>query len=291
MADLDWERDGARWPLRETSRFVPAGGLCWHVQSMGSGPALLLVHGTGASTHSWRGLAPLLAAHWSVTSMDLPGHGFTRGLPSGGLSLSGMSGAVSELLGALSISPRLVVGHSAGAAIAVRMALDRRIEPCGLISLNGALLPFNHLQGMMFPQLAKLLAALPFAAQVFSWGARDRAAVERLVASTGSRLDDAGVGLYQRLARSPAHIAGVMQMMAQWQLDALARELPGLRTPLLQIVGARDRTVPPGVAERVHALLPAATVLTLPELGHLAHEERPDLVAREIGRAADELHV
>jgi len=289
--DLDWERDGGRWPLREASRFVRSAGMRWHVQTLGTGPDLLLVHGTGASTHSWRGLAPLLAARWTVTSFDLPGHGFTRGVPAGGMSLTGMSSAVGALLHALSLRPVLAVGHSAGAAIVVRMALDRELEARALISLNGALLPFNHLQGMMFPPLAKLLAALPFAPQVFSWGARDRSAVERLIAGTGSRLDAAGVDLYQRLVRSPAHIAGVMQMMAQWNLDGLVRDLPRLHTPLIQFVGARDRTVPPGVAMRVRALLPAARVITLPGLGHLAHEESPERVAQEIGREADPLHV
>ena len=52
---------GARWPRlaeSESSRFVEAADLRWHVQQMGAGPVLLLLHGTGASTHSWRALAP-----------------------------------------------------------------------------------------------------------------------------------------------------------------------------------------------------------------------------------------
>ena len=50
------------WPNRAASRYVDAGGLRWHVQSLGdAGPDLLLLHGTGAATHSWAGLAPLLS--------------------------------------------------------------------------------------------------------------------------------------------------------------------------------------------------------------------------------------
>ncbi len=60
---LLWERDRGSWPNSGASRFVTAAGIRWHVQQMGSGPALLLVHGTGASTHSWREvLAPILPA-------------------------------------------------------------------------------------------------------------------------------------------------------------------------------------------------------------------------------------
>ncbi|HEY4975216.1 MAG TPA: alpha/beta fold hydrolase BchO, partial [Steroidobacteraceae bacterium] len=228
MADyeLDWDRDGGSWPLRESSRFVDAGGLRWHVQQLGVGPALLLIHGTGSSAHSWHRLAPLLAQRWSVTAFDLPGHGFTRGAPALGMSLDGMSGAVGALLQALALSPQLVIGHSAGAAIAVRMALDRQFSPRMLISLNGALLPFDRRHELMFAPLARLLASLPFTPRVFAWRARDRGAVERLIASTGSRLDRADVDRYWRLVRSPGHIAGVLRMMAQWKLDSLQRQLP-----------------------------------------------------------------
>ncbi len=72
-----WEKEGQDWPNREFSRFVDAAGLTWHVQVMGSGPAILLVHGTGAATHSWRDLAPLLARHFTVVAPDLPGGGGT----------------------------------------------------------------------------------------------------------------------------------------------------------------------------------------------------------------------
>ena len=67
-ARLDWQRDGADWPNRASSRMVRAGGLTWHVQVAGSGPVLLLVHGTGASTHSWRDLLPLLATGHTVVA-------------------------------------------------------------------------------------------------------------------------------------------------------------------------------------------------------------------------------
>ena len=57
----DWEHDGRDWPNRTASRFVSAAGIVWHVQVAGEGPALLLLHGTGAATHSWAGVLPLLA--------------------------------------------------------------------------------------------------------------------------------------------------------------------------------------------------------------------------------------
>ncbi len=92
----EWERRAKDWPNREASRFVAAGGIEWHAQIMGAGPWMLLVHGTGASTHSFRDLAPALARDFRVLALDLPGHGFT-GTPANGLmSLPGFA----ELVGA-----------------------------------------------------------------------------------------------------------------------------------------------------------------------------------------------
>jgi magnesium chelatase accessory protein len=108
---LQWERDGRDWPHREASRFVQTRRLRWHVQTMGRGPPLLLVHGTGAATHSWRGLAPLLAKRFMLVAPDLPGHGFTGMLPASGMSLTGVAAALDELLRVLDVQPRIAVGH------------------------------------------------------------------------------------------------------------------------------------------------------------------------------------
>ena len=126
----DWSTDGRDWPNREASRFVEAGGLRWHVQIAGSGPALLLVHGTGASTHSFRDLLPLLAQRFTVVAPDLPGHGFTtRPADPAGFSLPGMAAGVAALLRVLDVAPAVAVGHSAGAAILCRMCVDGALAP------------------------------------------------------------------------------------------------------------------------------------------------------------------
>jgi magnesium chelatase accessory protein len=301
-----WERDGLNWPHREASRFVQAAGLSWHIQQFGMAadgklmddklaqgklaqgkPSVLLLHGTGASTHSWRGLAPLLAGQFEVLTVDLPGHAFT-GMPPAGpmspqMSLPGMAQALSGLLQALDVQPALVIGHSAGAAIAVRMCLDGLIAPGRVVSLNGALFPLGGPAAAMLSPVARLLASAPMVPRLFSWRASSPAVLQRLLDATGSRLDAEGVSLYGQLVRSPGHTAGALAMMANWDLPELLRALPRLATPLSLVVGERDRTISPRQADRVRAMLaPAARqpVISLPGLGHLAHEERPDLVAQ-----------
>ena len=267
------------WPNREASQFVRAAGLLWHVQTMGSGPVLLLIHGTGAATHSWRDLAPILARHFTVVAPDLPGHGFTESPAMRRLSLPGMALALQALLRMLNLQPQLGVGHSAGAAILARMALDRQIKPRGLVGLNAAVMPLGGIPGQIFSPLAKLLVGLPLLPRLFAWRARDAAVVEKLLADTGSTLDARGVALYARVVQQPGHAAAALGMMAHWDLQPLLRDLPRLGPKLLLIIGANDRTIPPDDAARIRDIVPGATVATLPGLGHLAHEEQPQLVA------------
>jgi magnesium chelatase accessory protein len=283
---MEWRQQGADWPNRAFSRFVRAGGLNWHVQVMGEGPVLLLVHGTGAASHSFRDVAPLLAGKYRVVVPDLPGHGFTDAPPTYRMSLRDMSTAVGDLLAALGAQPALVAGHSAGAAIAARLALDGRIAPQTLVSLNGALLPIPGLPGQVFSGVAKTLALLPAVPWLFSWRAGDRAAVEKMIAGTGSTLDARGVDLYARLLRDPGHVRNVLAMMANWELEGLARDLPKLRPRLVLVSAGNDRAVPVSVARKVEKLVPGSEIVMQPGLGHLSHEEQPDETAALLERLA-----
>ena len=236
--------------------------------------------------HSWRGLAPLLARQFTVVAPDLPGHGFTAAPAPEGLSLPGMASAVSGLLEALDLRPELVVGHSAGAAILARMCLDGLIAPRAVVSLNGAFLPLSGVAGYLFSPVAKLLAATSLAPRFFAGRAANPEVVARLLRGTGSTLDPEGAELYGRVMRDPDHAAAALHMMANWDLQPLERDLPGLKPALVLVVGTNDRSIPPSSAYRVHALAPNSTIERLRGLGHLAHEERPDKVADIIVRAA-----
>lgn len=283
-----WEREGRDWPNREASRFVVAGGLRWHVQVVGQGPDLVLLHGTAAATHSWRDVLPLLAARFRVIAPDLPGHGFTS-LPSAQrLSLPGISASLDALLKALGVKPVLVVGHSAGAAVLLRLALDGQIAPRTVVSLNGALLPLGERHAAFFTKAARMLVGLPFVPSLFAWRASDRAVAERLLRDTGSRIDARGVDLYARLFRQSGHIAAALGMMANWDLAPLLRDLQRLEPRLVLVVGGADRTIPPAQAERVRGCLPAARIVPLPGLGHLAHEEQPARVGELLTRLHEE---
>jgi magnesium chelatase accessory protein len=278
----DWNREGRDWPNRSASRFVEAGGLRWHVQQLGQGPTILLLHGTAAATHSWRTLMPLLAAHFTVIAPDLPGHGFTNAPSDEGFTLPAMAQSVAALLAEMGISPAMTIGHSAGAAIAMRMALDGALTG-PIVSINGALLPFPGFAAQLFPQMAKMLFLNPFTPRLFALTGQSESFVRRfLERSTGSRVDDAGARYYQRLFACSDHCAAALAMMANWDLDSLKRDLPALTSPIALFAGADDAAVPPSVTDQVAALVSHGTVRKFADLGHLAHEEAPDVLAAAI---------
>jgi len=293
MADIPQrQRAFGRWPNGEASRFVHAAGMSWHVQEFGSsGPVVLLLHGTGASTHSWRQVAPLLAERFDVIAIDLPGHGLSE-LPSRDLmSIYGMGLAIKSLLKTLNKRPEMVVGHSAGAAIAIRMSLDRSIDPKVIVGLNAALLPLTGYAGQLFAPLARMLTRIPIVPKIFARRAFDRDMIEAMIVNTGSKLDGAGIEFYHRLAQRPGHVAAALAMMAEWDLPRLQRDLRRLKTPMVLIVGSGDRTIPPEEARKVQAVLPQTKIIRLRGLGHLAHEEAPELAAQTIGSIASDFGI
>jgi len=276
----------ADWPHADHSRVVQAGGLRWHVQQWPlprpGATWLLLLHGTGASTHSFAGLAPLLAREHGLVVPDLPGHAFSSRPRAPGLSLPGMAAGLGALLRALGVAPAGVLGHSAGAAIGARLALDGHARPESLVSLNGAWFPPSGAGGWWYAPMARLLAINPLAPALFSWHAARPATIERLLRGTGSRLDAAGRAHYARLAGDVGHVGAVIAMMAAWDLARLPRELPrlaALGTRLHLVAAEGDAAVPPQQARQLAACVPGAQLHPLPSLGHLAHEEAPAAVA------------
>jgi magnesium chelatase accessory protein len=276
----DWATDGRDWPNREGSRFVRSGGYEWHVQQMGEGPVCLLIHGTGAATHSWRELMPLLAKHFKVIAVDLPGHGFTKG-PSGRRpTLPGISGAVAELLAELGLTPDLIVGHSAGVAIGAQLLLDRKwTSP--LIGFGPALMPFPGLAARIFPSLAKMLFTNPLTGIIFARIASTPGETGKFLRrSTGSKIEAAGEAYYTQLFSKSGHCDGAIRMMANWQLEPLRDRLGELEVPVLLVHSEKDSAIPQSAVLAAAALIPGCETKEMAGLGHLAHEEDPAQAAR-----------
>jgi magnesium chelatase accessory protein len=279
---MNWEAARGFWPNAHYSRFVEAAGHRWHVQEAGLGPCMLLLHGAGASTHSWRELLPDLARDFHVVAPDLPGQGFSRVGNRAHCGLADMSADIATLLAEQGLAPEVIVGHSAGAAIGLRLALDLPAPPKAVICINAALEDFRGPAGAVFLALARLLSITPLPAYAFSRAARLPSTVRGAIASTGSTLDATGIDLYCRLLMDSGHVDATLCMMANWNLSEVMPDLARLGMPTLFMIGAKDRAVAPDISVRAARRIKGSRVAVLPGFGHLVHEEAPRVAARVI---------
>ena len=271
---MDWAKERATWPYSQHSRFVLCKPHRWNIQDIGKGPTILLIHGAGSSTHSWQHLVPLLIETHRVIAIDLPGQGFTQLGAQQRCSLNTMAEDIISLCRNEGIQPNTIIGHSAGAAIALRIS---ELEPefsKRIIGINAALDTFKGVAGALFPFLAKTIAAVPFATDFFRMQAAKGNAIERIIKGTGSNLSQGDLNFYSRLLASQSHVNATLQMMAQWQLEPLIERLPKNLISTLLIAGGHDSAVPPNTSKKAAAQMPNARYTIIPNLGHLAHEER-----------------
>ncbi len=258
----------------------------WHVQQLGTGTDTLLLHGAGASSHSWAPLVPFLADDSRLFMPDLPGHGFTLS-PKGRARLPEVARDLAVLLADQSIAPDVLIGHSAGGAIALEMVRQGLIQPRRIVILNGALEDFRGAAGFLFPVIAKVLALNPLTGLFLSSGTQSLSQARSMIRSTGSELPDALLEPYAQLIGKRRHVDGTLGMMAQWSLAELNKALPGIRTPVLFVHGAKDSAVDLRVAKRAVDAMPNARLEVLETAGHLAHEEAPEEIAAYVRAFAD----
>ena len=278
---MRWPDDTKDWPLAQYSQRILHRPHRWHIQENGQGPLILLIHGAGGATQSFRHLLPVLAKQYRVIAVDLPGQGFTQLGAQQRCGLDHMSQDLLSLCRNQGWVPDIVVGHSAGVAIALRM-WELGMRPSrGIVGINAALGNFKGVAGWLFPVMAKALAVTPFSASLFA-NTTTRNSIHNLVRGTGSTLDQDGLELYYRLARDKGHVDATLSMMAQWSLDGLLSRLGQIDCPVHLIAALGDKAVPPVVSETAARRLPHATLTQVPGLGHLAHEEDAMQIAKLI---------
>ena len=272
-----WHAVAEFWPRAETSRFVRVGNIDFHVQISGAGEDVLLLHGAGASGHSFAGLAARLSERHRVIVPDLPGQGFTTLLPVKAVGLAPFADYLRKLMSALEAKPRWIIGHSAGAALGAQYALDTNTLPKGMLCINAAFNPFGSIAAPIFSKTAKWLASSQWLPKALASPALRWRATGSMLADTGSAVDPLMSRCYGTLLGNPHHIAGTLRMMAGWDLPPLLRRLSSLQAPVWLAAAEGDRTIPPERSNSVAQDLPLARSVRIPHLGHLAHEENPDI--------------
>lgn len=270
------------WPHRSASRITAVENHIWHSQTLGTqGPKILLLHGTGASTHSWAGLVDIMKDTATLCAVDLPGHGFSTRPRLGLSTLEACTLGLIDYLAQTKFVPDIIIGHSAGAAIAAHLApnLSQKTQ---VFCINAAFGEFPGLAGIMFPYLAKLAALAPFSPSILTYMAQDRARVQRLLAGTGSQVPQASLRAYCALFQSQDHVKGTLQLMAEWDLKTFLRTLTTLPNQVTFLTGMGDKTVPAQISRDWAQKMPNARIIEHVGYGHLIQEEAPSIVAEHI---------
>jgi pimeloyl-ACP methyl ester carboxylesterase len=254
------------------SRFLEAAGLRVHLRDTGprDGPPVLLLHGFGASLHTWEGWAAGLEDRFRVMRLDLPGFALTGPDPTGDYGDARAVAVLAAVLDALGIARADVVGNSLGGRIAWRLALadPARVRRLVLVAPDGFASP-GRPYGAPEP-VPPLVHLLPWMLP--------RSAVRATLApayADPTRLSQADVDRAHDLLRAPGVRPAILARMAQHVLEDPRPLLPGLRQPLLLLWGERDMMIPASHAADWTALLPAAELVVLPALGHVPQEEAP----------------
>ena len=239
---------------------VSANGIDFHVQTMGDGPPLVLLHGLllGSMASWYFSAAPELAKHHRVILYDLRGHGRTARCP-GGFDLATQCDDLAALLAALSIdpgeisSPLSLCGHSFGALIALRFALAHPERVTRLALVEAPLPPSRFDELMLFLSRTpyEMLAALPVEAR-------------SLFAKPGRQAD--------RLVASLSYLAGATTLLRDLaaERDIPDAELATLRSETLCVYGTQSSCAP--VGERLARVLPRASLVRVPG-GHFLPSE------------------
>ena len=263
-------------------RRVTVNGTETQYVEAGAGPPLLLLHGHEQSAASWRWVIPALARTHRVLALSLPGHGETGPMVDGHSPGSDLTPFVAAFLDALAVEQPLdLVGHSAGGAIALRLALaaPQRIRTLTLVDSAG-----------LGPEVHPLLAldTLPIIGELAIM-------ISRMPGGDLGRTSMSTAMLFAQPWRAPAEFLTEHHALGRrpGQLEAstamaralfgpagqrqiLLDRLPTLTTPTLVIWGGCDYVLPAHQAQAAVNLLPSGRLSVFPDCGHLPHVEQPD---------------
>ena len=248
-----------------------------HVEEYGDGPRqIMMLHGFGANSYTWRGWIGALAKNHRVWSVELKGHGSAPAPPDDLYSLYDHADLVHRLILQKDLRQLTLVGHSMGGGIALLVALrlldEGRLERLVLVS------------SAAYPQRLPPFIALAARGRLSEWGLRffpKRLLIRRVLRSIvfdPQGVTDAQVTAYAEPLYSPAHRTALIKTAVRIippDLAELTKRIPEIALPTLLLWGKRDWVVPLEVAERLLAALPRARLEVLEDCGHVPSEELP----------------
>jgi len=274
-----------------SGRFIDADGTQMHVREAGQpgAPRILLIHGASANLlELWTPLADAFSPPHRVIAYDRPGMGHSARPKRGGETMAFQAHCAARVLQEGGADPAIIVAHSLGAGVALRLALEQPHLVHGLVLIAPACNPYPGKPAWWArlsatPALGDLFCGLfipwlgpPISPQSVAnnfWPAPVPV----------NYLDDAGVPLIFRPRAFRASALDVCASNAEF--TAQQPRYATLFTPTVIITAEKDRIVSPKRHARALAAdLPAAELVIAPDTGHMPHRLRTDLVIAAIRR-------
>jgi pimeloyl-ACP methyl ester carboxylesterase len=267
--DVDWQ--AAQHRLRIDGREV---NYC----ELGEGPAILWIHGLGASWQSWLENMPEFARDHRVVAMDLPGFGYSE-MPDGEISIEYYARWTCRLLDELGIESAAVVGNSMGGFVGAELAIRAPERVQRLVVVSAAIFWQERRRAQPLLRLARLSDAM--VARALTRATDDIATRRRLrvwaLASAGFRYPHLiSPELAHEMVRSARRTDGFLPALEALADYPLEEELPKISSPTLIVWGEHDQLVPARDAERLEELIPGARREVFERTGHVAMLERPE---------------
>jgi len=269
----------ARWGA-PPSDFIEVNGQVVHVRDVGprhDPVPVVLIHGTGASLHTWEGWAQALQARRRVITFDLPGFGLT-GPFAGRYAPDDYHGDtyarfVLDLLDALKVQRAVLGGNSLGGEVAWRTAVlaPARVERLVLVDASGpdfeplsVPLGFLVARTPVLNRLTEHLLPRPLVAASLTnvYGDPQRVTTEL-------------VDRYFELTLREGNRRALGLRLSQFVRGEHAERIATIRQPTLILWGGRDRLIPPAVGAAFQRAIAGSRLIVFDELGHVPHEEDP----------------
>lgn len=259
------------------SQFIELpNGQSVHVRDEGprDAPAILLIHGSNASLHTWQGWADDLKKDYRVVRYDQPGHGLTGAQIKGDYSTEAFRDTGAAVMNRLGINRYVVAGNSMGGWVAWNIALKYPARVAGLVLIDSSGAP--EAKPTKIPigfKLAQSAAVRPIL-KVFTPRVIIKQSLEQSVGDP-SRITPEMVDLYWKLLLHPGNREATVARGDFPRKPADAMEFAGLTMPSLILWGKKDTLIPLANAVWFSRQLPNDTLVTYDDLGHIPMEEDP----------------
>ncbi len=268
----------ARYANSESEFVAVLPGLTVHLRDEGprNAPAIILLHGSNASLHTWEPWVEQLKADHRVISYDQPGHGLTGPHPRDCYTAACFVEVVEAVAKNRGLAQFVLVGNSMGGWVAWNYALAHpdRLAGLVLVDASGAPLP-SDIEPK--PPIGFRLARTP-GINLLMREITPRSMIEKSLhqsVSVQASVTPAVVDRYWNLLRHPGNRRATALRFSAPRTIATPDQLARIKTPTLLMWGREDRLVPVEAANVFHRFIPNSRIVIYDDVGHIPMEEAP----------------